>query len=96
MRICSCFLCACVHSCKCAHTGAREYTVDEAGVVISSMFLSPLTYHSLRAAHSYYRKSQPGQVVIAMMAGRKEIEQDVLAVLFGEEGRGGGAAAEGE
>lgn len=35
-------------------------------------------------------------VVIAMMAGRKKIEQDVLAVLLGEEGReGGGGAAKG-
>lgn len=53
------------------------------------VFLSPLTHHSLEAGH--YDNSGQVRVVIAMMTGRKKIEQDVLAVLFGEEARKGGA-----
>lgn len=60
-------------------------SINEASDVISSVFM---THRSLRADHSYYGKS-PSQVrvVIPMTTGREKIEQDVLAVLFAEEGR---------
>lgn len=60
-------------------------------VVLMLLFLSPLTHRSLKAGHSYHDTSGQVRVVIAMMTGRKKIEQDVLAVLFGEEAREGGA-----
>lgn len=60
-------------------------------VVLMLLFLSPLTHRSLKAGHSYHDTSGQVRVVIAMMTGRKKIEQGVLAVLFGEEARKGGA-----
>lgn len=64
------------------------------------MFLSPLVpRHTTASRQAALTMGSNGQVrvVIAMMAGRKKIEQDVLAVLLGEEGKegGGGGAAKG-
>lgn len=67
-------------------------TINEARDVFFFLcFLSPPTQHSLSAGHSYYANSGQVRVVIAMMTGRKEMEQDVLAALFeAEEGRSSG------
>lgn len=61
--------------------------IDEASGVDASVFVPSDT----PLPHSYYDTSGQVRVVIAIMTGRKKIEQDVLAVLFGEEARKGGA-----
>ena len=93
----------CVCVCVCARTRAHiqlgrdkcvHVCIDKACDVISPCFVPTDTSASGRTAHTIGTHAQV-RIVIAMMTGRKKIEQDVLAVLFGEEGRAGAVRGKG-